>query len=109
VRDVYGISPQQKTRIFDFLQGAVYCWCKNRPDEWFSLRDLMGGENFDWASTPLMPIYSKHHPAADATQSAGKDCGWLLKRVINDDVRNFETRHAELIRQYRWARTDSVK
>jgi hypothetical protein len=44
LRSVSGISDEEKQRILDFLQGAVYCWCKNRKDEWFSLRDLMGGE-----------------------------------------------------------------
>jgi hypothetical protein len=102
VRDVAGLSDSQKTRIRDFLQGAVYCWCKNRPDEWFSLRDLMGGENYHWNGTPLLPLYEKYHPAADAVERAGRDGGWLLKKVIADDARAFETRHAEMIRQYRW-------
>lgn len=33
IRDVHGIPEEQKQRIIDFLQGAVYCWCKNRKDE----------------------------------------------------------------------------
>ena len=40
-----------------FLQGAVYCWCKNRKDEWFAARDLLGGDNYYWQSSPLMPLY----------------------------------------------------
>ena len=43
IREVKGIDANQLKRILDFLQGAVYCWCKNRENEWFSLRDLMGG------------------------------------------------------------------
>lgn len=31
IKDVHGISNEGKQRIIDFLQGAVYCWCKNRP------------------------------------------------------------------------------
>ncbi len=105
VRDVHGINEEQKTRIRDFLQGAVYCWCKNRPDEWFSMRDLMGGENYYWEGTPLIALYEKHHEEDDAVERAGKDSGWLLKRVIDDDSRNFDTKKEELIRKYRWVQS----
>jgi hypothetical protein len=108
VRDVHGITNVDKDRIRDFLQGAVYCWCKNRPNEWFSLRDLRGGENYHWQGTPLYPLYQKHHPAADAVERAGQDGGWLLKRVITDDPRTFETREAEMIRQYRWVQVSTA-
>ncbi len=33
IREVRGISNEQRQRILDFLQGAVYSWCKNRKDE----------------------------------------------------------------------------
>lgn len=96
IRDVHGISGKQKQGIIDFLQGAVYCWCKNRPDEWFSMRDLMGGDNFYWEGTPLMSLYEKHISKGknnpEAIDRAGKDSGWLLKRVISDDKRGFKTK-----------------
>ena len=44
---------KQEAEIYSFLQGAVYCWCKNFNDKEFALRDLMGGENFEWTGTPL--------------------------------------------------------
>jgi hypothetical protein len=102
IRDVYGLTDEQRACIHSFLQGAVYCWCKNRPNEWFSLRVLMGGDNYDWDGTPLIDLYEKYRGANDAVERAGKDGGWLLKRVISDDPRIFETRKAEMIRQYRW-------
>jgi len=106
LRTVTGISEIDKQRIIDFLQGAVYCWCKNRKDEWFSLRDLMGGENYYWQGTPLLVLYSKHEdkgkPWELAVKDAGKDSGWLLKKVISEDSRTFETKKEELIRKYRW-------
>jgi hypothetical protein len=105
LRDVKEITKEEKILIRAFLQGAVYCWCKNRPNEWFSLRDLMGGENFHWQGTPLMPLYEKHEGVEDAVARAGKDCGWMLKRVINDDSRIFETQKSEMIRQYRWVQS----
>lgn len=108
IRNVTGISDQENQRIRDFLQGAVYCWCKNRNNEWFALRDLMGGPNFDWSATPMIVLYEKHinsgKPQDQAIADAAKDGGWLLKRVINDDDRAFETIVEELTRKYRWLR-----
>lgn len=110
VREVYGISDEERKSIIDFLQGAVYCWCKNRPDEWFSMRDLMGGENYYWQGTPLLKLYEKHEKKYSdwepAVEAAGKDSGWLLKKVIHNDKRKFETKKEELIRKYRWIRED---
>ena len=31
-----------------FFQGTNRCYDKAVAGRWFSLRDLMGGENFDW-------------------------------------------------------------
>jgi hypothetical protein len=103
LRNVTCISTEEKQRISDFLQGAVYCWCKNRKNEWFSLRNLMGGDNYYWQGTPLLPLYLKHEGnASDPVKEAGKDGGWLLKSVISSDKRLFETKKEALIRQYRW-------
>jgi hypothetical protein len=110
IRDVHEITDEEKQRIIDFLQGAVYCWCKNRPNEWFSMRDLMGGENYYWEGTPLLVLYSKHENKGKswetAVKDAGKDSGWLLKRVISSDQRQFETKKEELIRKYKWMRNE---
>lgn len=106
VREVYGITDPQKERIISFLQGAVYCWCLNRGTEWFSLRDFMGGTNYFWNGTPLIELYNKHRRLNktddECVEAAGKDAGWLLKKVINNDRRAFETKKEELIRKYRW-------
>ena len=95
IREVKGISPEEKQRILDFLQGAVYCWCKNRKNEWFSMRDLMGGENSSWDGTPLYALYLKHIKAGksveEAIESAGIDSGWLLKKMLDEDSRFFDT------------------
>ncbi|MCG2417777.1 hypothetical protein K8089_02000 [Aequorivita sp. F47161] len=105
IREVKGITPQQKQRIYDFLQGGIYCWCKNRSDEWFAIRDLLGGENFDWTNTPLIVLFNKHKNKGksddDAITDAGKDAGWIAKKVLDDDARNFETRD-DFARSYRW-------
>lgn len=106
IRVVQGVNNGEKIRIEDFLQGAVYSWCKNRPNEWFSMRDLMGGDNFYWEGTPLYCLFQKHKKKGkndqDAVTAAGKDSGWILKKVIDQDKREFETKIEELIRKYRW-------
>lgn len=105
VRAVIGISDNDLQRCLLFLQGAVYCWCKNRRDEWFALRDLVGGENTDWSDVPLDAVYQKHianlAPERAFTEAA-KDAGWILKRMIADDARRFETRKDGDVRQYKW-------
>ena len=105
-RNVNGISDTERNQLHSFLQGAVYCWCKNRRDEWFSIRDLMGGENFNWNGTPLFPLFQKRvnedWDDDDAIREAGKEAGWLLKSVLNNDLRRFETKKEELVRKYRW-------
>lgn len=106
INKVNGISAQDEQRIRDFLQGAVYCWCKNREDEWFGLSDLMGGPNVQWSGTPMYVLYEKHinqdKSHEDAFDAAAKDGGWLLKRLINDDKREFETKIEKQHREYLW-------
>lgn len=110
IRNVKNLNFNEKQRIFDFLQGAVYCWCKNRPNEWFSMKDLMSEENSNWDQTPLVYLLNKHKRMWDDNNKiideASKDSGWLLKKVINDDNRLFQTKKIKLgkeIRQYKWS------
>ena len=98
IRNVNGISKKQKRKIRDFLQGAVYSWCKNKKGEWFAARDLLGGDNFYWEGTPMYALYEK----SKDVEQAGKDAGWLLKKVINKDKRSFNTRKEGRVREYCW-------
>lgn len=104
IRDVTSITDSEKEDILNFLQGSVYSWCKNRPCEWFSLRDLMGGENYYWEGTPLYKLYEYYETDGNdnPVKAAGKDAGWLLKEVIVNDERNFKTKKEERIRKYKW-------
>ncbi len=106
IREVSGITDDEKERIFYFLQGAIYCWCKNKKDKWFSIRDFMGGDNYFWENTPLMALYKKHEDKGKnwelAVKDAGKDSGWILKKVIEADKRTFKTKKEAFIRQYLW-------
>jgi hypothetical protein len=106
LRDVTGISPPELAAIRAFVQGAVYCWVKNRRGEQFAVRDLVGGLNTDWTDTPLLPLYTKHvgkgKPSNEAAEAAGRDLGWIVKSVLADDKRTFEASKGGLVSQYRW-------
>lgn len=103
LRSVSGISRQEESNIIIYLQGAISIQTKKSGAEWFGLRDLMGGANFDWNNTPLYPLYLKHLTLKknNPVKSAGKDCGWLLKKAIILDKRNFETKQFLFNRQYK--------
>jgi len=103
---VLGLAPAEKTRIRDFLQGAVYCWCKTQQQQWFGLQDLMGGVNYDWGATPLQVLYDRQIAAQrtheQAEDRAGKEGGHLLKAVLTDDPRMFNHKLGPRARIYQW-------
>ena len=101
IREVKKITKEDKENIVNFLQGAVYSWCKNN-DKWFALRDLMGGDNYYWEGTPLLALYKKHQDKDNAVKLAGKDAGWILKKVIEQDKRLFDTKKEDRTRKYKW-------
>ena len=104
-RNISSLNDSEKQRAKDFLQGLVYCWCKNQPDKKFAARDLVGGENEDWNKTPLQRVYDCHldnnKSEEDAYKQAAIDVGWLLKRVLHDDKRVFE-QIDERVNSYKW-------
>jgi len=106
IRDVHGISEEQKRLIKAYLQGAVYSWIKNRMGEQFAARDLVGGENYEWGGTPLYPLFQKHIDSGkgtdEAVEAAGKDVGWLMKAVLSEDKRRYEVGRSGLTAGYRW-------
>ncbi|TGK68752.1 cell division protein SepF [Leptospira wolffii] len=107
VQEVSGLNDEQKQRMYDFLQGAIYSWCKNRENEWFSVQALMGGKNTDWTGTPLEQVYLKHLESGseDPEGAAGRDAGWLLKIVLDADDRVFEHRDGFQRKEYRWVQS----
>jgi hypothetical protein len=106
LRQSFGISKDELDQIKAFLQGSVYCWIKNKKDQVFAGRDLMGGENFYWEGTPLIALYEKHiklgKNSDDAVAEAGKDMGWILKLVLHEDKRTFESCDAGMAKGYKW-------
>ena len=105
VKNVHGLLASDEEKITAFLQGAVYCWCKNRKGEWFSARDFLGGDNYYWEHYPLGALYFRYINAGKTPdysfEQAAKDAGRILKRVLADDDRTFET-EGGYTRRYRW-------
>ena len=105
IPDVSGLLESQEKLIWSFLQGAVYCWCKNRPNEWFALRNLVGGDNRNWDKTPLQVLYDNQISLGksnqDAFNQAAKDAGKLLLKVLHQDTRTFLHQHGRN-NMYRW-------
>lgn len=97
------ISDSDKREIEAFIQGAVYSFNKECEERWFGVKDLFGGINTLWIGTPLQKLYDWHEKnrKEDAHEMAGKDLGYLLLSVINNDRREFETKN-EHVRQYKW-------
>ena len=106
LRYEFHINDEELTSIKSFIQGAVYCWIKNRKDEIFAARDLFGGDNYDWNGTPLIALYNKHINQGknidSAVDEAGKDVGWILKLVLYEDQRLFDTCDAGMAKGYKW-------
>lgn len=105
-RAVHGISEQQRRDVIHFLQGLVYCWCKNRKGEPFAARDLLGGDNYYWQATPMIALYEYYLDGNEdnhdyAVEEAGKAAGRLLYQLLNDDKREFET-WVDYTRKYKW-------
>ena len=103
---VHGFTERELNQMRAFLQGAVYCWCKNHKDEWFAARDLLGGDNYFWQGTPLYALYT-HYLEGNidnhdyAVEEAGKAAGRLLKQVLINDKRIFDTQEG-YTRMYIW-------
>lgn len=94
------IDPSDELRIKVYLRGMVYCWCKNRRNEWFAVRDLLGGENFEWGGTPMQKLFDRHKDNRksdeDAVAFAGIDAGYLLRQILMDDDREFDCRFDQI-------------
>lgn len=106
IKKVHGLSKEELQKIKAFLQGAVYCWCAIRKSDRFCARDLIGGVNQDWKGYPLEVLYHRYINAGRdhdyAFDQAVKDAGQILKRVLSEDNRTFETMKMGRTRSYRW-------
>jgi hypothetical protein len=105
IRKIHSISESQAQEIKNYLQGAIRCHDKVAAGKWFSLRDLMGGENFDWNGTPMQDLFEAYRGRDDALKVTAKSAGWLLKTAIKEDpYRRYETKKEAFTRKYRWVK-----
>jgi len=106
LRRHFAVSGDELNEIKCFIQGAVYCWAKNQKGEVFTVRSLMGGENFDWKGTPLYCLYQKQIKSGKsdkmAISEAGKELGGILKTVLSEDKRLFKSYDAGRAKGYKW-------
>ncbi len=115
VNGVVGLDEMEQAKVLSYLQGMVYMWCAINGDKTFAVRDLVGGENYDWQGTPLMTVwhnrkrrYQEQYPDAPSDETdewthnqTAKEVGWLLKKVLIDDKRVF-VEYKGFGNQYRW-------
>ncbi len=105
IRKIHSISEAQDQEIKNYLQGAIRCHDKVAAGKWFSLRDLMGGANFDWNGTPMQALIEAYQGRSDAFKMTAKSAGWLLKAAIEEDpCRHYETKKEAFTRMYRWVK-----
>ena len=78
IRKIHAISEAKAQEIKNFFQGAIRCHDKVAVGEWFSLRDLMGGENFDWNGTPLQELFEVYRGRSDALKMTAKSAVYHL-------------------------------
>lgn len=121
VRTIKSLSESDLPKARAYIRDAVYDWCKNKPNEVFAVRDLFGGVNTDWvgapwAGTPLQAIYSYwsswfmgSYPSLTTYErhqkvlsQAARDVGCLMKQVLQDDERKFESCNAGGTKGYKW-------
>ena len=98
---IYNISakliPADVEIIKLYILSSVNAVCNikgpNKTNAWFSVSSLFGGDNKNWAGTPLQKIYDSYitigKPHNIAYRQAAQDMGKLLARVLADDKREF--------------------
>jgi hypothetical protein len=87
------ISDNDLEKIKAYIKGCVYTFCNtNKLDggsEWFAAHNLFGDENYYWQQ-PIKTIWDYHKGLGKsdkvAFNAAGRDIGWLLKEVLNEDL-----------------------
>lgn len=106
INNVDSMPTTEENNIISYLQGSVYTWCNNHPNEWFNARNFAADENKDWSNTPLIYLYTRRINSGmseeDARRQAKFDLGNILKSVVHNDVRFYETKSINGLRNYRW-------
>lgn len=79
--------------IQNYLLGTINCFIRKNNDTWFKAKDIILS---DWNGTPLQIVYdffeSNGLSEVESKKQAGMCLGQILKKVIFDDSRIFETK-----------------
>lgn len=79
--------------IKNYLLGAINCFIRRNNDTWFKAKDIILS---DWNGTPLQIIYDFFETNGlseeEARKQAGMCLGKILRKVISDDPRMFESK-----------------
>ncbi len=96
------ISEDEMNLAIAFIKGAVHCFCKNNPEQTFSVKTLFGGANNDWNDNPLQVFYDYYSKSGcvDAEKRAAQDVGKLLKSVLDDDKRRLFVENTNFTKEY---------
>jgi len=104
LREPSNLNENDRKLIRAFMQGAIYCWVKNQPNEPFAVRDLVGGLNTNWNQTPLQILYDRHIKSGrtddEAFDLAAIDIGWIVKSLLAEDRRTFQVDNSGFVNTY---------
>lgn len=104
------LTPEQLNDISTCLKTVINTYLNTTGKNnniWFSLSDLIGGENKFWQN-PFKQVYNIYvaHNENTAFKNSAKDLGWVLLKILNEDTRNFRTEHIykkrKYVRVYTW-------
>lgn len=87
------LSAEDLQSIKNFLRKEIDSWCKTNKGEWFYAHNLVGG---DWEYNDLRVLYYRYRESGKshdyAFSQAARDVGKILKQVLVEDSRTFETK-----------------
>lgn len=104
------LTKEQINDIYNCLITTINAYLNSigkNSNLWFSLSDLIGGENKFW-SNPIKQVYNVYvaHNEKTAFNNSAKDMGWVLLNILNKDIRKFKTerryKKRKYVRVYSW-------
>lgn len=104
------LTPEQLNDINTCLKTVINTYLNTTGKNngiWFSLSDLIGGENKFWPN-PIKQVYNVYvaYNENTAFSNSAKDMGWVLLKILHEDNRNFRTEHrykkGKYVRAYTW-------
>ena len=105
---LYGqLSEDEKIAIKSFLQGTVFCWCKNCEYDYgdqkqFGLNDLVGESTpANWKDTPLLRLYDLYKEHSDYGDRSSLYIGKILHELLDSNKRFFHEEQKGVCK-YKW-------